>query len=404
MRKRILGDLVAAVAAVAMLAALIFLGRMANRALGTRLDTGSPTITQAATHPPQTQPETTPPPPETTLETELPTEPETQPETQPETTAPMETEPERVTIDAVPQYFRNDYPDDRYDKGTIANSGSGMTALAMVASYLTDHPYYPDQVADDLADFCGNTVDRLEYGSELYQLAWRRVSNYYEAKKELQAGKVVIELVGERSAFTDSRHFIVWTGLTEEGNITVLDPEKNNYSRAELKQGYETGFRDGQLISGYSAAWVYDKSAMPEDPFLYESPPFAQECRYGDLALTDQELAQMARLICAEGASETFQGQQAIAEVILNRLAMEGFPTSIHNVIHAEGQFLGTQYMYKQEPTYTQYKAIQRALKGPYVLPKEVVFFSTGPVNDKVWGKIGKHTFCYSYNYQGELP
>lgn len=404
MRKRILQNLTVFLAAVAMLAALVFAGRLLYRGLSAREHTQATTQvnTMPTTVPETTQAATTEATVETTVETTEPaTEETTVPETEPET-LPPETEPARVIIDTIPQYYQNDYPDDRYDKGTIADSGSGMTALAMVASYLTDHVYTPDVVADDLADFRGNTIKRMDYGSDLYQLSWRRATNFHDAKRELQAGKVVIAYMNNNSVFGGGNHFVVWTGFNDDGLVTVLDPDRNNYEKKSLQDAFENGFRDGQIVAGYAAAWVYDKSAMPEEPFIYTAPPYAEVCRYEGLELTEQELTEIARLICAEGESEPFEGQQAIAEVILNRLVTDGFPSTVHNVIYAQGQFLGAEKMYKQKPTYTQYKAIDRALNGPYVLPKEVVFFSTGPVNDKVWGKIGVHTFCYSYAYKGE--
>lgn len=413
MRKKILQDAVVFLAALGMLAALVFAGRLLYHALSekpqkevtqeTTRETTVPTVTMAA---PETVPETTQAPTEVTLptieETTQPTVAETTvPETEPET-VPEETEAPRVTIDAVPQFFQNDYPNERYDKGTIANSGSSMTALAMVASYMTDHMYTPDVVADDLAHFCGNTIQRMDYGSDLYQLSWHRVGNFHDARRELEKGKIVISLMNSKSLFGGGNHFIVWTGINDDGLITVLDPEQKNYDLYNLKEPFQIGFRDGQLIAGYAAAWVYDKSAMPDEPFIYETEPYAEECRYQGVELTEQERTLIARLICAEGASESFEGQQAIAEVILNRLVTDGFPTSVRNVIYAEGQFLGAEQMYRQEPTYTQYKAIDRALNGPYVLPMEVVFFSKGAMNSNVWGKIGVHTFCYGYDYKGD--
>ena len=418
MRKKVLQDLVIFLAALGMLAALVFVGRLCYHALSakpreevspettlvTTPATTIPTVPQT-TAAPETVPETTQPPTEITQPTTVATEPTivetTTPETEPET-LPPETEAPRVTIDAVPQFYQNDYPNERYDKGTIANSGSGIVALAMVASYMTDHMYTPDVVADDLAHFCGNTIQRMDYGSDLYQLSWHRVANFHDARRELEKGKIVISMMNSNSLFGGGNHFVVWTGINDDGLITVLDPEQKNYDRYNLKEAFESGFRDGQLIAGYAAAWVYDKSTMPEEPFVYEAEPYAEESRYEGLELTDQELALIARLICAEGESESFEGQQAIAEVILNRLVTDGFPSSVRNVIHADGQFLGAEQMYKQEPTYTQYKAIDRALNGPYVLPKEVVFFAKGAMNNKVWGKIGVHTFCYGYNYKGD--
>lgn len=404
MRKKILQNLVIFLAAVAMLAALVFGGRLLYHALSAKPAAEQPQQTTQPTTQAPTEPETTAPTEtETTPETTQPETVETTvAETEPETTAPPETEPERVTIDTIPQYFQNDYPNDRYDKGTIANSGSGMTALAMVASYMTDHVYTPDVVADDLADFRGNTIKRMDYGCDLYQLSWRRATNFHDAKRELQAGKVVIAYMNSNSVFGGGNHFVVWTGFNEDGLVTVFDPDRDNYEKKSLTDAFENGFRDGQIVAGYAAAWVFDKSEMPEEPFIYTSEPYAEVCRYEGLELTERELTEIAKLICAEGESEPFEGQQAIAEVILNRLVTDGFPSTVHNVIYAEGQFLGAEKMYRQEPTYTQYKAIDRALNGPYVLPKEVVFFSTGAVNDKVWGKIGVHTFCYRYDYKGE--
>lgn len=407
MKKKVLEDLMILAAAVAMLVALVFAGRLAYHALsGHKASQSIPETIVETTMPetrettvPVTVPETTSEPETIPTETTVATEPETLPVTE-----PVETEPEaepRQTIDTIPQFFQNDYPNDRYDTGTIADSGSSMTALAMVASYMTDHMYYPDEIADDLASYCGITYGRMDYGCDLLQLSWRRATNFHDARRELGEGKVVIALMNSKSLFGGGNHFVVWTGVNDDGLVTVLDPERDNYEKYNLKSAFENGFRDGQLVAGYSAAWVFDKSQMPEEPFIYTAEPYADTCRYGDLSLTEQEMGMLARLICAEGESESFEGQQAIAEVILNRLITDGFPSTVYNVIYAEGQFEGTSKMDKQTPTYTQYKAIDRALNGPYVLPTEVVFYATTALNNKVWGKIGRHTFCYSYSYQG---
>lgn len=406
MREKIIQNLVIALSAAAMLAALVLVGRMAHRAVGglpqesTQQETTLPaqadtqptvqtTVPTEVTEAPTTEPaveETSAP-----AETIPPTEAETVPPTVPETVPP------KTTIDTVPLYFQNDYPEDRYDKGTIADSGSGMTALAMVASYMTDHVYTPDVVADVLADFCGNTFDRMDYGCDFLGLSWRRAENFHDAKAALEGGSVVVAVMNGKSMFGSGYHFIVWTGINDNGLVTVLDPDRDNLELWNLKEPFQTGFRDGQLIAGYAGGWIFDKRQMPENPTIVEPVPYAQEPRYGDLTLSNEDMNLIARLICAEGESESFEGQQAIAEVILNRLVSEEFPSTVKNVIYAEGQFLGSQQMGNVEPTYTQYKAIERALYGPYLLPEDVVFFATFAVNDKVWGKIGVHTFCYSY-------
>lgn len=318
-------------------------------------------------------------------------------ETVMQTTVPEETQPPKVTIDTVPLYYQTDYPDDRYGTGTIASSGSNMTALAMVASFMTDHAYYPDEIADYMAHFLCNNYERLEKGSDLLQLPWKRAVNVRETIQAVRDGKVAIVLLGEGSVFTNSQHFIVLTGVNEEGKLLVNDPNEKHYSVASLADSFENGFTDGNIVAGYQGGWIYDKSAMPEEPFIYEPEPPAEEPRYGDLELTDADKDLIAKLICAEGASEPFEGQQAIAEVILNRLASGKFQSSVYNIIYAADQFASVNQLYKAEPTYSQYKAIEQALYGPYVLPMDVYFFAKGALNDNVWGKIGAHTFCYSY-------
>jgi hypothetical protein len=103
----------------------------------------------------------------------------------------------------------------------------------------------------------------------------------------------------------------------------------------------------------------------------------------------------MAKIIYMEGASEPFDGQQAIAEVILNRLASEKFGTTVKSVVYAEGQFRSVPFLEDAEPFQAQYEAIERAIYGPYILPEDVVHFATFRTNDNVWGQIGGHIFCY---------
>ena len=86
-----------------------------------------------------------------------------------------------------------------------------------------------------------------------------------------------------------------------------------------------------------------------------------------------------------------------MAEVVLNRLASGRFQSTVYNIVHAPGQFPSVPYLYKAKPDYTQYKAIEQALNGPYVLPKDVYFYATFRVNDNYWGQIGNHYFCYGY-------
>ena len=298
----------------------------------------------------------------------------------------------------IPLYFQTDYPDTLYGSGTIESSGCSITSLAMVATYLTGHVYLPDELADYFGGYVGNNMERLEYASDMLQLPWRKAENWHVARQALWDGQVVIALMNSKSIFTDSQHFIVITGTTEDGKFLVNDPYKPNYDRWDLKNAFVNGFQDGDISCGYSGAWIYEKTAMPENPFIYEKPeePYV-EPRYPEIELTKEETQLLARMVWVEAQGEPFEGQQAIAEVVFNRMMADNFSDTLEGVVLAENQFRSTKFLKNAEPTQTQYEAIERALRGPYVLPIDVVFFAQYPVNENVWGEIGGHVFCHQW-------
>lgn len=127
-----------------------------------------------------------------------------------------------------------------------------------------------------------------------------------------------------------------------------------------------------------------------------------QPSRYACIYLSDEEVDLLARIIWLEARGECFEGQQAVAEVVFNRMLSDAFPDSLYDVIYQKGQFSTVYRVKEATPGETQYRAIYEALTGTNVLPVEVVFFATTPENDNVWGTIGGHTFCYPYYWEGE--
>ena len=326
-----------------------------------------------------------------------------QPVSTPEDTFPTEAvedsapQEESTGYSAVPLYFQNDYPYTMYGSGTVASSGCSVTCLAMVATYLTGHEYLPDTLAHYFGGRATNNIARLEYGSEQMQLPFHKAENWHETYQALCDGKLAIALMEMDSLFTNSQHFIVLTGMNDEGKIMVNDPNKDNYSFWQLKNAFANGFSESDILLGYSGAWIYDKDAMPEEPFLYyEEEPQRSEPRYPDIQLTQDEIELLAKVVWVEAQGEPLEGQQAVAEVALNRLASDKFPNNLHDVIYGEGQFRSVPRLDEAEPFQAQYEAIENAIYGPYVLPKDVVYFATTPTNDNIWGQIGGHCFCYA--------
>jgi len=126
--------------------------------------------------------------------------------------------------------------------------------------------------------------------------------------------------------------------------------------------------------------------------------------RYAEITMTDEELKELAEIIYHEARGESPEGQQAVAEVVFNRVIADNFPDTVHDVLHqGEGtavpQFSTIRLLGTADPLQEQYDAINAALYGPSILPADVVFFSRKGENDRVWGQIGNHVFCYQYDW-----
>ena len=131
-------------------------------------------------------------------------------------------------------------------------------------------------------------------------------------------------------------------------------------------------------------------------PFIYYEPELDRSNpRYPDIQLSEKDLELIAKVVWVEAQGECFEGQQAVAEIVLNRMASPHFPSTANDVIYGEGQFRSVKYLKTAEPNQTQYDAIERAIYGPNILPEDVVYFGRWAYNESVWGSIGGHIFCH---------
>ena len=342
--------------------------------------------------------------PETTEETTEPTETtETTEATEPEATEAEDSDspqssssPTKVkTVNGFPLYNQLDYPNKRFGSGTVATSGCGITSLAMVATYLTGHTFLPDELAGYFGGYGENNVQRMEYGAKQMRLPIHKADNIRQIFSAMKEGNIAILLMNHLSIFTETQHFIVLNGVTKDGKYMVADSYAPNYEKWDLKRGFEEGFSEKDLLLGYNGGWYFDVSAMPEEPFIYTEEKPDCEPRYPDVELTWDEQQLMAKIIWLEARGESKEGQQAIAEIILNRLVSGKFGDSIHDVIYGEGQFRTTPFLKDADAWQAQYDAIDDALTGPNILPMNVYYFATYPENGRIWGKIGGHIFCY---------
>jgi N-acetylmuramoyl-L-alanine amidase len=144
-----------------------------------------------------------------------------------------------------------------------------------------------------------------------------------------------------------------------------------------------------------------DPAILPEEQEEHEAAEALEaepEKRYEP---DDKERELLARAVYSEARGEIFEGQVAVAAVILNRLEDQAFPNTIAGVIFqpraftavADGQFWYT-------PNETSFKAVEAALEGKD--PSEGALFYYNPVRARsrwiftrpVIKRIGRHLFA----------
>ena len=164
-------------------------------------------------------------------------------------------------INSVPLYNQLDYPDTDYGNyGTVATHGCGITSLAMVASYLKDAEYKPDELASQFGNY--NTEDGsywilFEDSAKILGLNLQeRTDDTNAVMAALKNGQVVVALQRE-GIFTSSGHFIVLVGLTSDGRIIVNDPNGANYKKDILKNGFANGFSTDEVFQCGGPYWIY---------------------------------------------------------------------------------------------------------------------------------------------------
>lgn len=115
-----------------------------------------------------------------------------------------------------------------------------------------------------------------------------------------------------------------------------------------------------------------------------------------------EDIALMARLVFAEARGEPFEGQVAVAAVLLNRLEHPDFPDTVQGVIYQPRQFEpvanGT---INQIPNNSAYLAVMQAREGADLTQGSVFFWNPRKVSASSWVwtqpvklQIGDHVFA----------
>ena len=122
---------------------------------------------------------------------------------------------------------------------------------------------------------------------------------------------------------------------------------------------------------------------------------------YAQYSSSDRQL--LARAVNGEARGEPYEGQVAVAAVILNRVRHSSFPNTISGVIYQPGAFTAVadgQINVPISEGSTVYKACSDAINGWDPSGGAIYYFNPDTAtNSWIWSrplivKIGKHRFC----------
>lgn len=129
--------------------------------------------------------------------------------------------------------------------------------------------------------------------------------------------------------------------------------------------------------------------------------PKASSSSTGRLSVTNHERELMARAVYSEARGEPFQGQVAVAAVIINRVNHPEFPNTVSGVIYEPWAFTAVHDgQFWLTPNQTAFAAVEEALAGSD--PSGGAIFYYNPVtatnqwirSRPVIASIGRHVFA----------
>lgn len=157
------------------------------------------------------------------------------------------------------RYYQNDYANVPYGSKSIATSGCGPTAFAMVATHLTGTTITPA----DAIKWCGNKYYVKGAGTSWTYFnaaakhfalpgGVKQTNSIQEVQQALQSGKLVISSQS-KGLFTSGGHYILLTKMVD-GKIYVNDPNKNN----AIGKGYNNrAFTVEEISKAAKQYWIF---------------------------------------------------------------------------------------------------------------------------------------------------
>ncbi|MBU5351015.1 spore cortex-lytic enzyme [Paenibacillus silvae] len=231
-----------------------------------------------------------------------------------------------------------------------------------------------------LPTFSSNTVKYGSYGQDVYELQGRlKYLGFYNGKIDSNFGSSTLKSV---------KWFQSEFGMKADGVVGAKTKLKLYNATAQwspTEPPLHKGGAGGET-GGTSNAGNNEQDSMGSS---------------NAMGLSENELKIMANAVYGEARGEPFEGQVAVAAVILNRVKSPSFPSTPSGVIFQPGAFTavadGQIYL---EPNAQAKKAVEQALNGWDPSGGCLYYFNPKTATSKwIWTRpqvktIGQHIFC----------
>ena len=191
------------------------------------------------------------------------------------------------------------------------------------------------------------------------------------------------------------------TGIEKKESMIVTSAYDDNLMQEKIRTTKETQMEEtAQVVQETPTeqnAQTVQEAPAEQDAQIVQETQAAPENRW-HITLSSDETELLARIVWLESQGEPVEGQQAVVEVVFNRMRSDVYPDTLYEVLSQKNpvQFCSFKNRDRAKPTQKEYDSIQQVLDGKTrILRDDTMYFSTFPLTEHVEVKIGGHYFCY---------
>ena len=219
--------------------------------------------------------------------------------------------------------------------------------------------------------------------------------------EEMQFSAGVAAAISANSFTTESDEK---TGIEKKESMIVTSAYDDDLMQEKIRTTKETKMEEAaqavqETLAEQTAQTVQEAPAEQDAQIVQETQaaPASPENRW-HITLSPDETELLARIVWLESQGEPVKGQQAVVEVVFNRMRSDVYPDTLYEVLSQKNpvQFCSFKNRDRAKPTQKEYDSIQQVLDGKTrILRDDTMYFSTFPLTEHAEVKIGGHYFCY---------